>query len=224
MDTSSAAALLLPKPLLRGWFHAGAGVASVIITIIFCAITAHDPPKLVSLLIFGLTMVELYTVSAVYHIGRWSEQPRKVLRSIDHANIFLLIAGTYTPLCFNLLHGWFRVALLVGIWSLAAIGLGLAVYTTHLPRWLSPLLYVLMGWTALLAMPAFAAATSWALILLLLTGGILYSVGALIYGRRWPNPSPRIFGFHEIFHIFVIAGSIVFVIVMFIWVIPFMRV
>src|SRR5438067_13636855 len=123
------------KPLLRGWFHAGAAVGALALTGALAWASRADLPRLVSLVIFGLSMVELYTVSAIYHIGRWSGTRYRVLRSLDHANIFVLIAGTYTPLCFNVLAGWPRVALLAAIWGLALAGIGLSVFTTRIPRW-----------------------------------------------------------------------------------------
>lgn len=207
------------KPLLRGWFHAAAAVASLILTALLVWQGRGNAAKAVSLAVFGATMIELYTVSAVYHLGHWAERARRVLRSLDHANIFVYIAGTYTPLTVVLLAGWERVALLTAVWSLAVAGLVVARFTSRLPRWISPVLYVAMGWVAVLAMPAFVHAASWGLIALMLAGGIMYSLGALIYGRRWPNPFPRVFGFHEIFHLFVIAGSAIFITAIWLWVV-----
>jgi hemolysin III len=212
-----------PKPLMRGWLHAGAAVAVSITTVVLCWLSRSDIPKMLSLLVFGLTMIELYIVSALYHIGNWPPRVRGVLRSVDHANIFLLIAGTYTPLCFNVLSGWARVALLVAIWLLAALGLVLAVFTTRLPRWISPALYVAMGWIAVLALPLFLSRLPLVAVLLLIGGGVLYTIGALVYARRWPDPLPRIFGFHEVFHVFVIAGSATFIIMIARWVLPIAR-
>lgn len=222
-ETLGAQQVLL-KPLLRGWLHAGAAVAAVIFTILLCYYSRTNLPRLVSLLIYGLSMIELYTVSACYHIGKWSESTRRTLRALDHANIFGFIAGTYTPLCFTLLSGWLRIALLVIIWLLALVGLGLATFTLRTPRWLTALLYVVMGWVVVVALPAFLRVVPWQAVLCLVSGGVLYSIGALIYARRWPNPFPRVFGFHELFHLFVIAGSIAFAIPIWIWVLPFPRV
>lgn len=213
-----------PKPLLRGWFHAAAAVGAVALTIALCWRSRGDGPRLVSLLIFGLTMLELYAVSGVYHIGRWSAPVRRRLRALDHANIFLLIAGTYTPLCFNVLSGWPRPAILIAIWVLAALGVGLATLTLQAPRWLGTSLYVLMGWVSVLALPAFRVALGWPAVLTLVLGGVLYTIGAGVYARRWPNPFPRVFGFHEVFHLFVIAGGAAFAAAIWIWVVPFPRV
>jgi len=222
-ETATPDTISVVKPVLRGWFHAIAAVMSLPVLAILLWRSRTDPVKALTLGIFGLSMIELYSISALYHIGNWSPRVKAILRTIDHANIFLFIAGTYTPLTINLLTGGWRITLIVLIWSLAAGGFIVAAFTTRLPRWLSPALYVAMGWVALLAFPAFVQAASWRLVLTLIGGGALYTSGALIYGRRWPNPSPRIFGFHEIFHLFIIAGSAVFFIAMFVWVLPAQR-
>ncbi len=221
---ASSASPLPAKPLMRGWFHAAGAVASIITTVVLAWQSRHDSIKLASLLIFGATMITLYTVSATYHIGRWPATPARLLRIFDHTNIALFIAGTYTPLCVNLLAGPARVALLVAIWTLAALNVVVAFLTGRVPRWLAPALYVAMGWVAVFAMPPLLAALTWRGVALLFAGGLLYSIGALVYARRWPNPFPKVFGFHEIFHLFVIAGSVVFVLVMWLWVLPYHRV
>jgi len=211
------------KPLLRGRFHAIAAVGSLLLTIALCWQSRTDPPKLWSMLVYGLSMMELYTVSAFYHIGTWRESVGRKLRALDHANIFILIAGTYTPLCFNLLNGWLRPTILIVIWVLALVGISIATITLHTPRWVTASLYVGMGWVVILALPAFLQVVPWIAVGLLLLGGLLYTIGAVIYARRWPNPFPRIFGFHEIFHLFVIAGSIAFAVAVWFWALPFQR-
>ena len=163
------------KPLLRGWFHAVAAVVSVGLTAALCWRSWGDPARTISLAIFGLSMVELYTVSALYHIGRWKPSARKVWRALDHANIFVLIAGTYTPLCFNVLEGWVRPTLLTVIWLCAACGVALATLTLRTPRWLTATLYVGMGWVAVFALPAFVHALAWPPVLVLFGGGVLYT-------------------------------------------------
>lgn len=225
MITSSKTHIETPsiKPLLRGWFHALAAIAAIVLTIFLCILSRKDLPRLLSMLIFGLCMIELYTVSALYHIGTWKNTVRQRFRALDHANIFLFIAGTYTPLCFNILSGWIRPALLITIWTLAFLGITLTLFTFHLPRWISTALYIAMGWIALLALPAFLAVVPWTAVATLVAGGLLYTIGAIIYALRRPNPFPRIFGFHEIFHLFVIAGSVAFATCIWVWALPFPR-
>ncbi|GCE51120.1 hemolysin III [Thermosporothrix hazakensis] len=212
------------KPLLRGWSHALAAVASLIVTIILCWLSREDLARMISMLVFGLSMIELYTISAIYHIVTWTPERRRFWRALDHANIFVLIAGTYTPLCFNILSGWVRPALLISIWVLATLGVCLAVFTLHLPRWVTALLYVCMGWEVVFALPAFLAVLPWVAVGILLLGGVLYTLGAIIYAIKKPNPFPRVWGYHEIFHLFVIAGSVAFTACVWIWALPFPRV
>ncbi|MFI5273993.1 MAG: hemolysin III family protein [Ktedonobacterales bacterium] len=213
-----------PKPLLRGRFHAAAAAVALLFTVALCWRSRSDPPRMLSLLIFGLSMVELYSVSALYHIGAWGPRAGRRLRALDHANIFVLIAGTYTPLCFNVLSGWLRPALLALIWALAVAGAALATLTLRTPRWLTAGLYLGMGWVSLLALPAFLHALGWLPVATLLLGGALYTVGAVVYARKRPDPFPRVFGFHEVFHLFVIAGGVAFALMVWLWVVPFPRV
>ena len=175
------------------------------------------------MLIFGLSMIELYTVSAIYHIITWSAAKRRVLRSIDHANIFVLIAGTYTPLCFNILTGWVRVTLLVVIWLLALSGIGISIFALNIPRRVTAALYIGMGWVVVLALPAFLAILPWTAVATLILGGVLYTTGAIIYARKKPDPFPTVWGYHEVFHLFVIAGSVAFAACVWIWALPFPR-
>lgn len=211
------------KPLLRGWFHAAAAVAALALTIALAWRSHADPARFASMLVFGLSMIELYTVSAVYHIGRWRDGQRRVLRSVDHANIFVLIAGTYTPICVNMLGGWVRVALLVAIWTLAAAGIGIALFAARIPRWVNAALYIGMGWVGLLALPAFAAVLPWAALATLLLGGVLYTIGAVVYATKRPDPFPRVLGFHEVFHLFVVAGGVAFAAMIWIWAFPLVQ-
>src|SRR5713226_3153038 len=211
------------KPLLRGWFHAVAAACAVALTVVLCWLSWGDIPKLISMLIFGLSMIELYTISAIYHIGTWSEPRRRLLRAIDHANIFVLIAGTYTPLCFNILTGWVRVTILIVIWTLALVGIASSIFTLKLPRWTNAALYAGMGWVVILAIPAFLAVLPWIAVATLFLGGVLYTIGAVIYARKKPDPFPKVWGYHEVFHLFVILGSVAFATCVWIWALPFPR-
>lgn len=212
-----------PTPLLRGWFHAAAAVGAVVVTVLLCWQSRSDPLRLLSMAVYGLSMLELYTVSAIYHLGRWSKSQRRRMRALDHANIFVLIAGTYTPLCVNILSGWLRVAILCTIWLLAISGVWIAVFRPQTPRIISTLLYIGMGWVAILALPAFLSLLPWTATGLLISGGLLYTTGGLVYAWRWPNPFPRVFGYHEVFHLFVIAAGALFTVVIWVWALPFPR-
>ena len=211
------------KPLMRGWLHAAAAIGAVAVTAGLLVNTAHDLPRFFSVLVFGLSMILLYTVSSIYHIGSWTGRRFRVLRALDHANIFVLIAGTYTPICVNILPRGLGMTVLVVIWSLAAVGVGGSVLTLHLPRWIIAALYIGMGWVGLVVMPSLLHSLPAPATLLLLAGGMLYTIGAVIYALQRPNPLPRVFGYHEMFHLFVVAGSAAFIFMIWGWVVPFSR-
>jgi hemolysin III len=163
--------------------------------------------QIVAFGIFGLSLIALYAASALYHLLPLSPRGTARLRRLDHMMIFVLIAGTYTPFCLLALEGGWRVGLLGLIWGLALCGVLLKLFWMGAPRWLSVALYLGMGWIALVAAPALfrvmpAGGMAW-----VLAGALVYSAGALIYGLKRPNPVPGVFGFHELWHLFVMAGS-----------------
>ena len=163
--------------------------------------------QLVAFAIFGLSLVVLYTASALYHLLPLSPAGVARLRRVDHMAIFILIAGTYTPFCLLALDDGWRAGLLGLIWGLALCGVVLKLFWMEGPRWLSVGLYLGMGWVAVVAAPALfrvmpVGGTAW-----VLAGGLIYSAGALVYGLKRPNPVPGVFGFHELWHLFVLAGS-----------------
>ncbi|MFV0314125.1 MAG: PAQR family membrane homeostasis protein TrhA [Anaerotignum sp.] len=157
--------------------------------------------------IFGTSLLLLYGASTIYHTLRLSEAKSNTLRRIDHMMIFVLIAGTYTPICLVSLHGRWGWSMLVLIWGFALAGILLKIFWMNAPRWLSTMIYVVMGWLAVIVFVPLEKAVSWQGIALLMTGGIAYTVGAVIYGLKKPNITFKYFGFHEIFHVFVMIGS-----------------
>ena len=197
------------KPLLRGWSHAVAAVLAGAGTVFLLAKTAGDTPKQISLLIYGLSLVVLFAVSALYHVGSWSAKRRALLRRLDHANIFVLIAGTYTPVAVNVLVGGWRIGVLVTLWGAALCGSVAVAPQLRIPRWALVGVYLLMGWVGLLVLPQVASRVGSG-VLLLAGGGALYSGGAVMYALRRPRLWPRVFGYHEAFHLMVIAASCLF--------------
>ncbi len=210
-----------PKPLLRGWLHALGAVGAVAATLGLVSDTYQQSQRLIAVVVFGLSMIVLYSVSALYHLGRWQGRSAVVLHALDRANIFMLIAGTYTPFCLILLEGVLRVSLLTLIWGLALLGMGSAVTTLRLPRRSSTVLYLGMGWLSVLMLPVLLRELPFPALGLVASGGVLYSLGALVYALERPNPWPHIFGFHEIFHLLVIGGSTAFLLVIWGWLVPF---
>ncbi|MEO7001580.1 MAG: hemolysin III family protein [Ktedonobacterales bacterium] len=211
------------KPLLRGYLHAGAAVAALVATVALAILSAGDRPKQISLLVYGASSILLFGWSAFYHLGHWSPRVRAAFRRVDHANIFVLIAGTYTPMAFNLLTGWPRILLLATIWGLAALGMAAAAPALRIPRQVLAGLYVAMGWVAVAFIPQIVAAVGVGAVLLLALGGMLYTVGALAYAFRWPNIWPRVFGYHEVFHLATILAAGAFFVFMLTQVLPFVR-
>ncbi|MDE3230866.1 MAG: hemolysin III family protein [Chloroflexota bacterium] len=211
------------KPLLRGYLHAAAALAAVVCTILLAVASADDRPKQVSLVIYGASSILLFGWSAFYHLGNWTPRVRKIFQRIDHANIFVLIAGTYTPIAFNLLSGGGRVALLAIIWTLAALGMAAAAPTLRIPRQVMAGLYIAMGWVALGFLPQIASAVGPGPLLLMALGGVLYTLGALAYATHWPDPWPRVFGYHEVFHLATIAAAASFLAFVVREVLPYVR-
>ncbi len=157
--------------------------------------------------VFGVSLIALYGASALYHLLPVSPTAVARLRRVDHMTIFILIAGTYTPICLLALDGVWRVGLLILVWGLALCGVLLKLLWMDAPRWLSVALYLAMGWLAVVAASAIFRAVPAGGLAWILAGGLVYSVGALIYGLKRPNLVPGIFGFHELWHLFVMAGS-----------------
>jgi hemolysin III len=200
------------KPLrepINGFTHlAGGLLASIgLIVLLATAVRAGRADQLVAFGIFGSSLIALYTASALYHLLPLSPTGVANLRRVDHMSIFVLIAGTYTPFCLLALDGAWRVGLLGLIWGLALCGILLKLLWMDAPRWLSVALYLGMGWVAVVAAPALFRAVPIGGMAWVLAGALVYSAGALIYGLRRPNLVPGVFGFHELWHLFVIAGS-----------------
>ncbi|MFQ5457054.1 MAG: hemolysin III family protein [Myxococcota bacterium] len=212
------------RPSLRGVSHAFAAIASVAAALALWRVSAGDVPKQTSMLVFGASMIGLYTSSATYHLGEWKGRIYHAFRRLDHAMIFFLIAGTYTPFCFNLLEGSSRVASLMVVWGLALAGAGTKILFPFLPRWISVVLYLGMGWCAVFKAGEFARVLAPGGMLLVLGGGLAYSVGAIIYAMKRPDPFPRIFGYHEVFHMLVISGTLMHFLALFFFVAPLDRI
>ncbi len=162
----------------------------------------------VSFAVYGVSMVLLYTASAVYHLVISGEKVTRVLKTLDHVMIYLLIAGTYTPYCLVPLRGPWGWSILGVVWGLAIFGIFFKLFFLKAPRWVSTGIYLVMGWVCIVALyPMFKTIPAGGMFYLAL-GGIFYSIGAVIYARKKPDPFPGVFGFHEIWHLFVLAGSI----------------
>ncbi|ROS23031.1 hemolysin III family protein [Cellulomonas sp. PhB150] len=193
------------KPHLRGWIHAGVAPFVLIASIVLVVLSPTAAAKW-STAVFGLSAVMLFGTSAIYHRGRWSPRTAAVLRRLDHTNIFLIIAGTYTPLAVLLLPARTAKVLLIIVWAGALVGLLARVFWLGAPRWVYVPVYVALGWVAVAFLPQFYRSGGPAVMWLVIGGGLAYTLGAVVYGLKRPNPSPRWFGFHEIFHVLTVVG------------------
>lgn len=198
--------LHLPKPRLRGRLHQVAFFASIPAGIALVAL-ARGAEARVGAAIFAASLTALYGVSAAYHRGQWSARALKVMRRLDHCMIFVLIAGSYTPIVLLALRPSWGITLLVASWAGAALGVVITVL--RLERWpaVGFTMYLILGWLAIVAAPQLAQSLSAVELALLATGGLLYTVGAVVLASGRPDPRPATFGYHEIWHTFVVSAS-----------------
>ncbi|MEU9744319.1 MULTISPECIES: hemolysin III family protein [Streptomyces] len=194
--------------MMRGWLHMGMFPA-VVISGIVLIVLADTTKARVACAIYAVTACLLFGVSGVYHRGNWGPRGEAILRRLDHANIFLIIAGTYTPLTMLLLPDSTGRTLLWAVWGAAVAGIAFRVFWVGAPRWLYTPCYIAMGWAAVFFLPDFMRTGGIVVLVLIIVGGLLYSAGGVIYGLKRPNPSPRWFGFHEVFHSLTLAAFVV---------------
>ncbi|HSE08616.1 MAG TPA: hemolysin III family protein [Nocardioidaceae bacterium] len=195
------------KPKLRGWLHAASAPLTLAAGIVLIALSPNAATRVGSA-IFAASALVLFTVSAIYHRGTWSPRVWGVLRRFDHANIFLLIAGSYTPFTLLLLEGRDRTVLLTVVWVGAALGILFRILWSGAPRWLYTPIYIGLGWAAVFYFGDFVDNAGAAVLTLMVVGGALYTLGGLVYGLRRPNPFPAWFGFHEVFHTLTVLAFV----------------
>jgi hemolysin III len=193
---------------VSGLTHLGGAIASVGGLVALLIVGWQGIEKIISLFVYGFSLIGLFAASATYHLARVKPATQQILRKLDHSAIFLLIAGTYTPFCVNAFTGFFRWGLLAVIWSLALIGILVKVFWIDAPRWLNVLVYVVMGWLSLSAVGQITTALTPFTLAWLIAGGIIYTVGAVVYATKFFNFMPGKFGFHEVWHIFVLLGAL----------------
>lgn len=179
--------------------------ATVLITL---AAVYHKWWHLAAFIVYGISLFLLYLASSLYHLLPVSERAKRVLRQLDHVAIFLLIAGTYTPICLVPLRGPWGWSLFGAVWALALGGMFLAIFAIDAPRWITTAVYLVMGWLVIVAIWPLVRLVPFEGVLWFFLGGGFYSAGAVIYAFKRPDPVPHVFGFHEIFHIFVMLGSL----------------
>jgi hemolysin III len=195
------------KPLLRGWSHVLAFTVVAVLGIIMASVAGASFSERMWLIVYVAGTLTMFGVSAMYHTFRWQDRGRSIMRRLDHSAIFLAIAGAYTPIMAVALHGWEKWVVLCLVWGGAIVGMTLEWLPVTVPRALFTAIYVIVGWSAAIAFPQLTDSLGGVGFGLVLGGGLLYTLGAVVYALKRPNPWPRVFGFHEIFHLFTIAGA-----------------
>lgn len=187
--------------------HWAGAVLALIGLIALLSVSWGTPSKMISLIIYGASLIFLFSASATYHTVNRKDKVLEIFRKVDHAAIFVLIAGTYTPFCVNAFTGFWQWGMLTIIWSLALAGIIVKIFYIRSPRWLNAGIYVVMGWLGIIgAGQVFTALPVW-VIFWLVAGGVIYTLGAVVYSTKIFNFVPGVFGFHEIWHIFVILAA-----------------
>jgi len=193
---------------VNGLTHLIAAAFAGIGLIVLLVLGRGDVPKQVAMLLYGVSLVLMFSASATYHLVKSGPHASLLLRKLDHSSIYLLIAGTYTPICLHFFTGFWRWGMLAIIWSIALVGIGVKVFVINAPRWLSAGIYLVMGWLGLLGVKQILLTMPALAVMWLVVGGLFFTVGALVYIFKWPDFYPGVFGFHEVWHIFVILGCL----------------
>ncbi len=187
--------------------HWGATILALAGLVVLLVVGWGKPIKIISLVIYGISLIFLFSASATYHMVRVKDKALEIFRKIDHAAIYFLIAGTYTPFCVNAFAGFWKWGLLSIIWSLALIGILVKVFYIRAPRWLNAGIYLVMGWLCLAAIGQMLAVLPVWVLTWLFVGGAIYTLGAVVYVTKIFNFFPGVFGFHEVWHIFVMLAA-----------------
>jgi hemolysin III len=206
---NAAEAIAKVKPKLRGVFHEYAFPVALLAGVILILAAPSGKAQLAAG-IYAFSLAALLGTSALYHRVDWKRPGIRLwVRRLDHSMIFLLIAGTITPFALLILHGAFADAMLIAVWAGAAVGIVVELIWVQAPKWISVAVYVGVGWIGAIAFPAIAIDAGIGAAILIAVGGVLYTTGAVIYARESPNPNPAVFGYHEIFHVLVLAAATV---------------
>ncbi|MBK9782723.1 MAG: hemolysin III family protein [Anaerolineales bacterium] len=187
--------------------HWGGALLALIGLVALLIIGWSTPAKVISLVIYGISLIFMFSASATYHMVRVKDKALEIFRKVDHAAIYVLIAGTYTPFCINAFEGFWKWGMLSIVWSLAVIGIIVKIFYIRAPRWLNAGIYIVMGWLSVAAAGEMLAALPAWVLTWMIVGGVIYTLGAVVYMTKIFNFKPGVFGFHEVWHIFVLLAA-----------------
>jgi len=196
-----------PTPTWRGVTHQWGFFVAALAGVILVSV-AHTPLARIAAGIYGASLCAMLGASALYHRVDWSPRCDSVARRVDHSMIFVFVAGSYTPFALLVLHGTLGTGLLIAVWVAAVAGVVVTSVWTNAPTWLRSTFYIALGWAAVIAAPEIASSAGMGALIFLALGGLCYTAGAVVYVRQRPDPVPRIFGYHEVFHAFVVAAAV----------------
>jgi hemolysin III len=205
---------------ISGLTHLGAAILSAVGASLLIWVGRDNLTKQISLLIYGISLIQMFAASATYHLVKAKPHIIKTLRKFDHSAIYLLIAGSYTPICLHYFDGFWKWGILSIVWTLAIVGVIVKIFIINTPRWLNTGIYLLMGWLSLIAIREIFTSLPVGALIWLGLGGLFFTIGAVIYIIKKPNFVPGVFGFHEVWHIFVILGCLCHFLIMAMFIAP----
>ena len=208
---------------VRGFMDATAALASVVALVVLIVLTTDDTPRMVSMIVYALSLTALYTTSSLYHSIPWRPEWRQRMQRMDHSMIFLLVAGSFTPIAFNVLDGAWRVSVLAVVWSVAIVGVTQKIIWPKVKPWFSITLQTTLGWFAVVPFVELVRRLSGGALILISAGGILYTSGMVLFTMKRPRLAPRVFSYHEVWHVFVISASVLHFLAVLIYVVPYPR-
>jgi hemolysin III len=193
---------------VSGFTHLIAAIVAAIGLVFLLYIGRNNTVKLISLLIYGISLILMFSASAAYHLTKASQKVLLILRKLDHSAIYLLIAGTYTPICLYFFSGFYRWGILAIVWGIAVVGVAVKMFVINVPRWVNAGIYLIMGWQCIIAIKPMLTTMPTGALIWLAAGGLFFTLGAIIYMTKIFDFYPGVFGFHEVWHIFVILGCL----------------
>ena len=208
---------------IRGFMDATAAALSVAALVVLVVLTTHDVHRMMSMIVYAVSLIALYTTSSLYHSIPWKPRWKARMQRIDHSMIFVLVAGSFTPIAFNVLDGAWRISVLAVVWTVTIVGVTQKVVWPKVRSWFSITLQTTLGWFALVPIVELIRRLSGGAVVMIAVGGLFYTVGMVLFTLKRPRLSPRVFSYHEVWHMFVISASLLHFLVVLLYVVPYPR-